>query len=101
MNREPAESELVGAAGSPAQAALPPAGDSEIDDLRLQRLQSMLLLRDRRLLAMRLSFGLERLSRDLGRAFTRSVGLRFIAIRLRHRVSVARLTMPRSTTGAE
>ena len=68
--------------------------EDELDELRAQRLQSMLLLREKRRLAMRLYFGLERLSRDLGRAFSHSVGLRFMAIRQRHRASAARLTAP-------
>ena len=72
----------------------PEIAESELDRLRAQRLRSMLLAQERRWLAMHAAFGIERLSLNLGRAFRQSVGLRFMAIRQRHRASSARLLLP-------
>jgi hypothetical protein len=87
---ETLESERATAAHSPRAAS----AQDLIHGLRVQRLQSMALLQERRRLAIGLEFSIERLSLDLSRAFSQSVALRFMAIRQRHRASVARLMLP-------
>ena len=93
-----AENETAVVTAHPAAAH---DASEEMNRLRVERLQSMLLLREKQRLSMRLSFGIERLSRQLGVAFSQSVGLRFLAIRQRRRASVARLMTPIGTTGAD
>jgi hypothetical protein len=98
VDRETPEVESAGASADEDSRAAPLLDDGLLDGLRAQRLSSMLLARERRRLAMHVAFGIERISLDLGRAFSRSVALRVAAIRQRHRASVARLLLPVETS---